>query len=138
MKTKPACSTCSDTHRMALEEREVPCTSCPRPCEECRGLYQGVRIGAYCETTPCGCRCHVAVAAPVVTVGTLRALIREALPFVEAAEWGHIYTDGTYCRECSCKVDRCPICSPLNQAGHHDGCAWAALVAKLKAAGGAS
>lgn len=52
------CKTCKDTHRMTLGEREVPCTHCPRPCEECRGLYQGVRLGAYCQATPCPCGCH--------------------------------------------------------------------------------
>lgn len=55
---KTGCSKCGDTHRMAFEDREVPCTFCPRPCKRCRGLYQGVRVGAYCETTPCPCGCH--------------------------------------------------------------------------------
>lgn len=55
---KPVCSRCSDSHRMDLGDREVPCTFCPRPCEDCRSLYQGVRLGAYCETTPCPCGCH--------------------------------------------------------------------------------
>ena len=56
------CLTCKDTHRMPLDEREVPCTFCPRPCETCRGIYQGARLGAYCETTPCACSCHVVTA----------------------------------------------------------------------------
>lgn len=54
----PVCGTCADSHRMTLGERTVPCTFCPRPCEECRAFYQGARLGAYCETTPCLCRCH--------------------------------------------------------------------------------
>jgi hypothetical protein len=56
--TPVVCSTCSDSHRMTLGEREVPCTFCPRPCESCRSLYQGQRLGAYCEATPCLCACH--------------------------------------------------------------------------------
>ena len=50
----PVCATCEDTHHMALGEREVPCTRCPRPCQTCR--LEGK--GAYCTTTPCGCACH--------------------------------------------------------------------------------
>lgn len=53
------CQTCNDSHRMPMADRDdVPCTFCPTPCEACRGLYQGVRLGAYCETTPCSCVCH--------------------------------------------------------------------------------
>lgn len=62
------CATCNDTHTMSLGDREVPCTFCPRPCEACRAFYQGVRLGAYCETTPCPCRCH----APVEDASTPR------------------------------------------------------------------
>lgn len=46
------CTTCGDTHRMTLgEDREVPCTRCPLPCERCGS-------NAYCKTTPCACACH--------------------------------------------------------------------------------
>jgi hypothetical protein len=49
---RPVCKTCGDTHTMRLgEDREVPCTRCPVPCERCRS-------GAYCATTPCACECH--------------------------------------------------------------------------------
>lgn len=55
---KPVCETCKDTHSMTLptgsgDERIVPCTRCPTPCEKCR-----TRLGAYCRTTPCECPCH--------------------------------------------------------------------------------
>jgi hypothetical protein len=46
------CAHCNDTRRMSIGEREVPCTRCPRPCEECRS-------GGYCRSVPCSCRCHV-------------------------------------------------------------------------------
>jgi len=39
---------------MYLGGRNVPCTYCPTPCQECRA---GGR-GAYCEHTPCDCDCH--------------------------------------------------------------------------------
>jgi hypothetical protein len=52
--TKPVCITCSDTHRMTLGEREVMCTRCPRPCQQCRRFG----YGPYCEVTPCACGCH--------------------------------------------------------------------------------
>ena len=45
------CTTCGDTHRMGFGDREVPCTRCPTPCDECR-------VGAYCATVPCACGCH--------------------------------------------------------------------------------
>lgn len=50
------CSTCNDTHRMHMEDRDrdVPCTRCPLPCQSCR---QG-GLGAYCGETPCRCACH--------------------------------------------------------------------------------
>lgn len=51
---KPVCSTCCDTHRMTLHEREVMCTRCPVPCERCRSKPQG----PYCAVTPCPCECH--------------------------------------------------------------------------------
>jgi hypothetical protein len=54
--TTPVCSTCSDTHRMALAEREVPCTRCPVPCSACCGSVDGIAT-AYCATTPCACPC---------------------------------------------------------------------------------
>lgn len=54
------CTTCNDTHLMYLSrlERDVPCTFCPVPCQNCR---QGGN-GPYCQTTPCGCGCHVRTA----------------------------------------------------------------------------
>jgi hypothetical protein len=55
----PACSTCNDTHRMELREREAPCTRCPVPCQACRD-------GAYCATTPCACACHARARAEMV------------------------------------------------------------------------
>ena len=58
--TGPVCGTCKDTHRMPYgdadfgEDRMVMCTSCPSPCEECRGgPYR-----AFCASTPCDCGCH--------------------------------------------------------------------------------
>ncbi len=56
---KPVCSTCNDTHSMILhnssgDERNVMCTFCPRPCQECR---QGGN-GPFCTNTPCSCECH--------------------------------------------------------------------------------
>lgn len=75
------CTVCSDSHRMTLGERDVPCTFCPRPCEACRGFYQGVRLGAYCETTPCPCSCHEKPAVPVsLTPEVERALKDGSLP----------------------------------------------------------
>ena len=50
------CETCNDTHRMALGEREVPCTRCPVPCSACCGDAAGF-TSAYCATTPCPCPC---------------------------------------------------------------------------------
>ncbi|MGN6107087.1 MAG: hypothetical protein ACTHU0_18415 [Kofleriaceae bacterium] len=49
------CSTCNDSHIMPLGESTAPCTRCPIPCTACTS-----RGGAYCTTTPCGCRCHSA------------------------------------------------------------------------------
>ncbi len=46
------CSTCNDTHRMSLGERDVMCTRCPTPCWGCG------KGGPFCTTTPCGCWCH--------------------------------------------------------------------------------
>lgn len=53
------CKQCNDTHKMwhHRQEREVPCTHCPRPCDKCR--HGG--NGAYCTTTPCPCACHKGV-----------------------------------------------------------------------------
>ena len=53
----PVCERCTDTHRMDMGGRAVPCTSCPLPCEACRSP------GPYCKRTPCGCDCHGSVAA---------------------------------------------------------------------------
>lgn len=52
------CSTCNDTHRMSLGDREVMCTRCPTPCERCRQRTAGCGAGAYCAVTPCACPCH--------------------------------------------------------------------------------
>lgn len=49
-----ACTTCDDTHRMTLGDREVMCTRCPVPCHVCRVNGNG----AFCSTTPCVCGCH--------------------------------------------------------------------------------
>lgn len=59
MSKKPVCDYCNDTHTMTLhresgQEQEVACTRCPTPCQKCRA---GGR-GAFCEKTPCACRCH--------------------------------------------------------------------------------
>lgn len=54
----PVCSTCGDTHRMTLGDREVMCTRCPTPCEACRVRHRGSGAGAYCSATPCSCGCH--------------------------------------------------------------------------------
>lgn len=64
LEVKPVCSTCSDTHKMSLEEREVMCTSCPTPCQKCRSNG----TGAYCSSTPCSCTCHSASVLPPITV----------------------------------------------------------------------
>lgn len=50
----PVCSTCDDTHRMTLRDREVMCTFCPFPCQACRAGGNG----PFCSSTPCGCECH--------------------------------------------------------------------------------
>lgn len=55
----PICSTCGDTHMMTLhsdvgDEREVMCTRCPTPCQECRAGGNG----PFCGSTPCDCPCH--------------------------------------------------------------------------------
>lgn len=52
----PTCSSCGDTHRVTLGDREVMCTRCPVPCELCGGKP----IGPYCTSTPCSCACHAA------------------------------------------------------------------------------
>jgi hypothetical protein len=49
------CETCQDTHRMELRDRTVPCTHCPRPCEECASHHG---TGAYCAVVWCACDCH--------------------------------------------------------------------------------
>jgi hypothetical protein len=53
------CARCKDTHLVYIEEndRRQMCTSCPTPCQEC----QSGGCGAYCEETPCKCKCHVEV-----------------------------------------------------------------------------
>jgi hypothetical protein len=52
------CATCNDTHMMLLDDREVMCTRCPRPCERCRSRGPGLAGGPYCAAIPCGCSCH--------------------------------------------------------------------------------
>jgi hypothetical protein len=54
MAKRVVCSTCNDTHRMLIGEREFMCTSCPVPCRQCRRFG----TGPYCEVTPCACGCH--------------------------------------------------------------------------------
>lgn len=58
----PICDTCGDSHVMVLhqygDERQVPCTYCPTPCEDCRSRGPQGGGGAYCAETPCACRCH--------------------------------------------------------------------------------
>ena len=61
MTTTTVCRVCLDTHR--FPESGHMCTSCPIPCEECR---QGGR-GAFCESTPCACKCHRNWRASVTT-----------------------------------------------------------------------
>ena len=51
---EPVCATCNDSRRMSLGEREVLCTRCPRPCENCRS-------GGYCRVPRCACKCHMPV-----------------------------------------------------------------------------
>jgi hypothetical protein len=46
----PVCSTCN--------ERHVPCTQCPTPCQNCRGKLETGGYDAYCAQTPCPCPCH--------------------------------------------------------------------------------
>lgn len=52
------CSSCNDTHVMALGERDLMCTRCPTPCEACRGRTMFGVPTAYCASTPCSCSCH--------------------------------------------------------------------------------
>jgi hypothetical protein len=54
----PVCSTCDDTHMMALRDRDVMCTFCPLPCQACRTGGNG----PFCSSTPCACECHRVVA----------------------------------------------------------------------------
>ena len=58
-KPPKVCSRCNDTHLIEHEgsrgyARKIMCTSCPSPCEDCKGGPWD----AFCETTPCPCRCH--------------------------------------------------------------------------------
>lgn len=50
---KFVCWVCQDSHRMSLQDRLVPCTRCPSPCQDCRE-----RLSAYCEMAQCECCCH--------------------------------------------------------------------------------
>lgn len=59
VKPEPVCSHCNDSHSMDLDGRVVMCTRCPVPCEKCRQQRGGnAGPGAFCETTPCSCKCH--------------------------------------------------------------------------------
>ncbi len=51
------CLACHDSHQMVLNNRDVPCTYCPTPCQGCR---KG-GVGPYCAVTPCSCKCHLRV-----------------------------------------------------------------------------
>lgn len=53
--TTPICSRCKDTHRVYYDKREIMCTRCPLPCEQCK-------LGVYCDVTPCLCTCHAGTA----------------------------------------------------------------------------
>jgi hypothetical protein len=53
------CSRCRDTHQVETERGQQMCTSCPTPCDECRGLMKDGGFTAYCGSTPCRCGCHV-------------------------------------------------------------------------------
>lgn len=78
------CETCSDTHSMTLhrngEVREVMCTRCPHPCEECRE-------GPYCRVTPCSCACHAKKGPLVKTSPTKLALLVKQLQDPEMRVW---------------------------------------------------
>jgi hypothetical protein len=63
----PTCSVCNDTHVMPTSDEEIArrgaphnwaCTSCPTPCEKCRGRFRDGGASAFCAETPCVCRCH--------------------------------------------------------------------------------
>ena len=86
----PDCEKCGDTHEVFAPwlTSTIPCSDCPRPCEECRGDS----FRAYCKVAPCPCGCHrgepvvaerretVAVANPVAKAKSRRSveiLIRE-------------------------------------------------------------
>lgn len=46
------CNLCQDTHIMPATG--YMCTRCPAPCQQCR--MNG--YGAFCQNTPCSCKCH--------------------------------------------------------------------------------
>jgi hypothetical protein len=78
---KPVCERCNDTHWMTLRDQQVACTGCPIPCRKC--AREG-GWGAFCERTPCGCRCH-------------------AKPDAPEAKCEHVWTGprhATYCNRC--------------------------------------
>lgn len=85
------CSTCNDTHKMALRDRMVPCTRCPLPCDDCRGHELPARRnltdrrggnGAFCAVTPCACPCHGKL--DVRHDGTLPGILREVMRLLGA------------------------------------------------------
>lgn len=53
--SKPVCSVCNDTHYVDHDSGRQLCTSCPVPCQRCRAGGNG----PFCESTPCGCECHL-------------------------------------------------------------------------------
>jgi hypothetical protein len=63
------CSSCKDSHLITLhrdgqEDRVVPCTSCPMPCDFCAFQIAGQSRDSYCAKTPCSCSCHVVLPGP--------------------------------------------------------------------------
>lgn len=81
------CETCNDTHMMTLyrsgHARDVMCTRCPAPCEECRGTTNT----AYCAVTPCPCACHPKKEAVVKTNPSKLALLVKQLQDPEMRVW---------------------------------------------------
>jgi hypothetical protein len=75
------CTRCNDTHKMTRGDREVSCTSCPRPCDKvtCRKSA----VDAYCDTTPCPCDCHVEKLAAAPAVVPVVALLLPGMKSVD-------------------------------------------------------
>lgn len=69
---------------MALRDRVVPCTRCPRPCPSCANANGA---GAYCSFTPCRCSCHV----PAGPVGvSLPECLREVMRLLADIGCDHV------------------------------------------------